>query len=116
VVTLFVWLWLIAGGAAFIALFAMMFEKAVFAMVFDDPVMGKGFSAFAGWLAVGVVFGFITTRFTGFNPNGFGPLAIPGVLVGAWFIYRGFRLRGMQDELEAGLHRPPDEETARTFD
>jgi hypothetical protein len=110
------WLWLIVGGAAFIILFAIMFEKAVFSMIFDDPVMGKGFAVLAGWLAVSAVFGFISKGFTGFNPRGFGPFAIPASLVAAWFIYQGFKLRGMQAELEAGRYRPDDEEAARAFE
>lgn len=110
------WVWLILGGGAFIALFAMIAEKAVLSSVFDDPVMGKGFSVFFGWLAVSLAFGFISTGFAGFNPGGFGPFAIPAAIVGAWFIWQGFKLRGMQAELEAGYDRPFDEEAARTFD
>jgi hypothetical protein len=110
------WVWLVVGGAAFIALFAMIFERAVFSAVFDDPVIGKGLSVFTGWLAVSIFFGFLTTGFTGFNPRGFGPFAIPAAIVAIWSVYQGIKLRGMQAELEAGLYRPADEETARTFD
>jgi len=110
------WVWLILGGGAFIALFAMIFEKVLFSTVFDDPVMGKGFSVFCGYLAVSTFFGLLTTGFSGFNPYGFGPFAIPAVIVAAWFIRQGFRLRGMQEELEAGVGRPLDEAAARPFE
>ena len=110
-----IWIWLIVGGGAFITLFSMIFEKIVFSTVFDDPVLGKGFSVVAGWLAVSAVFGFFTTGFTGFNPRVFLPFAIPAVLVAVWFIREGFKLRGMQAELEAGIG-PYDAEAARPFE
>ena len=110
------WVWLVVGGGAFIYLFAMLFEKAIFSNIFDDPVIGKGLSVFVGWLAVSVFFGFLSAGFAGFNPRGFGPFAIPAAIVAIWSIFQGVKLRGMQAELEAGLHRPEDEAIAQTFD
>lgn len=109
------WVWLILGGGCFIALFAMLFEKIIFSNIFDDPVMGKGFSVFVAWLTASAAFGLLTAGFRGFNPGGFLPFLIPAVLVGAWYIRDGFRLRGMQAELEHGIG-PADEEAARPFE
>ncbi len=111
------WLWLIIGGGAFIYLCAMLFERAVVSVLFDDPVLGKGFSVVLGWLTVSILFGLLTAGFRGFNPGGFLPFLIPAALVAVWNIRDGFRLRLMQAKLESGVDGGPyDEETARAFD
>ena len=104
------------GGLLAVIVLSMLLEAALFRNLFDDPVMGKGFSVFAAWILASIIWGLNSAGWQGINPNGFWIYGIPAVPVLAWYIYRGFKLRNMQAELEAGLDRPFDQETARTFD
>lgn len=107
------------GGIIPIILLAMLFEKIMFSMVFDDPVMGKGASVITAWVAASIVYGLLSSRGS-FNPRGFLMYGAAALIVGVFFIRRGFILRGMQDELEAeqerAVHQRIDYGAARPFE
>lgn len=89
------------GGIIPILLLAILFEKIAFSMVFDDPVMGKGFSVITAWIAASTIYGFASAYREPFNARGFLMYGVSAIVVGAFFIHKGFKLRGMQEELEA---------------
>jgi hypothetical protein len=109
----------IVGGIIPIILLAILFEKIAFSMVFDDPVMGKGFSVLTAWIAASTIYGLLSSR-GGFEPRGFLMYGGSAIIVGAFFIHKGFRLREMQEELEAeqayGKPQKIDRGIAERFD
>jgi hypothetical protein len=108
------------GGIIPIILLAILFEKIAFSMVFDDPVMGKGFSVLTAWIAASTIYGFASAYREAFNPRGFLMYGVSAIVVGAFFIHKGFKLRDMQEELEAAhAHGKPqkiDRGIAERFD
>ena len=102
-----------AGGALAIIILSMLLEKLIFSQVFDDPVMGKGFTVVTAWIVASLVWGLNKAGWQGFNPNGLWIYGVPALLVLLWYMRQGFRLRGMQDELEAGQM---DHGAARPFE
>lgn len=85
------------GGAIAVILLSMLLEALIFRRVFDDPVMGKGFTVITAWLIASTVWGFNSARWNGFNPNGLWLYGIPALFVLFWYLVRGYRLREMQE-------------------
>ena len=104
------------GALIPIILVSILVEKVFSSMVFDDPVIGKGFSVLIAFVLCSAIAALNRTGWRGFDPWAFVQFAPACIIVGAVFIRRGFLLRGMQEELEAGLANPPDYEAARPFE